>query len=67
VLDLDKLAEAEAENWVWKGSDILRPTHDRALIFLSRGGADAVAVREFNLDTKEFIPDGFFLPEARPA
>jgi prolyl oligopeptidase len=65
VLDLDKLAEAEAENWVWKGSDILRPTHDRALIFFSRGGADAVAVREFNLDTKEFIPDGFFLPEAK--
>ena len=34
VLDLDKLSEAEGENWVWKGSDVLRPTYDRALIFL---------------------------------
>src|SRR5262245_43532690 len=65
VLDLDKLATAEDENWVWNGSDVLRPTYDRALIFLSRGGADAVVVREFDLDTKEFTPDGFFLPEAK--
>ena len=65
VLDLDKLAGAEDENWVWKGSDVLRPTYDRALIFLSRGGGDAVVVREFDLDTKEFVPDGFFLPEAK--
>ncbi len=65
VLDLDRLAGAEDENWVWKGSDVLRPTYDRALIFLSRGGGDAVVVREFDLDTKEFVPDGFFLPEAK--
>ena len=56
---------AEDENWVWKGYDVLRPTYDRALIFLSRGGADAVVVREFDLDKKEFTPDGFFLPEAK--
>jgi prolyl oligopeptidase len=65
VLDLDELARAEDENWVWKGSDVLRPTCDRALIFLSRGGADAVVVREFDLNTKQFISDGFFLPEAK--
>jgi prolyl oligopeptidase len=65
VLDLDRLAGAEDENWVWKGSDVLRPTYDRALIFLSRGGGDAVVVREFDLDTKEFLPGGFFLPEAK--
>jgi prolyl oligopeptidase len=65
VLDLDKLAMAEDENWVWKGYDVLRPTYARALIFLSRGGADAVVVREFDLNTREFIPDGFFLPEAK--
>jgi prolyl oligopeptidase len=65
VLDLDRLAEAEADNWIWKGYDVLRPTRDRALIFLSRGGADAGVVREFDLNTKEFIPDGFVLPEAK--
>src|SRR5262245_52941147 len=65
VLDLDRLAADEDENWVWKGSDVLRPSYDLALIFLSRGGADAVVVREFDLNTKEFTPDGFFLPEAK--
>jgi prolyl oligopeptidase len=65
VLDLDKQAGAEDENWVWKGSDVLRPTCDRALIFLSRGGGDAVVVRELDLETKEFVASGFFLPEAK--
>jgi len=65
VLDLDRLAATEKENWVWKGYDALHPTYDRALVFLSRGGADAVVVREFDLNTKEFVPQGFSLPEAK--
>ncbi len=65
VLDLDQLSEAEKENWVWKGSDTLYPTHDRCLLFLSRGGADAKVVREFDLKTQSFVPDGFSLPEAK--
>jgi len=65
VLDLDQLAAVEKENWVWKGVDIVRPTHDRALIFLSRGGADAAATREFELNAKRFVADGFQLPEAK--
>jgi len=65
VLDLDKLAEKEKENWVWKGYDVLYPTYDRCLLFLSRGGADARVVREFDLKTKEFVEGGFYLPEAK--
>ena len=65
MLDLDRLAESEQENWVWKNADILRPTHDRALIFLSRGGADAAVMREFDLDKKAFVTAGFTLPEAK--
>ena len=65
VLDLDQLAANEKENWVWKGADILRPGHDRALLFLSRGGADAAVTREFDLGKKEFVADGFTLPEAK--
>ena len=38
VLDLDALAAAEGENWVWQGSSFLRPTFDRCLLWLSRGG-----------------------------
>jgi prolyl oligopeptidase len=65
VLDLDRLAASEKENWVWKGADILPPSHDRALLFLSRGGADAAVMREFDLVKKDFVVDGFTLPEAK--
>jgi prolyl oligopeptidase len=65
VLDLDQLGAAEKENWVWKGYDILYPTYDRCLIQLSRGGADASVVREFDLTAKAFVKDGFSLPEAK--
>jgi prolyl oligopeptidase len=65
MLDLDNLSEAKEANWVWKGADILRPSHDRALIFLSCGGADAAVAREFDLNQKEFIAAGFTLPEAK--
>jgi prolyl oligopeptidase len=65
VLDLDQLAEKEKENWVWKGADFLHPANDRVLLLLSRGGADATVVREFDPKTKEFIKDGFILPEAK--
>jgi prolyl oligopeptidase len=67
VLDLDQLAAVENENWIWKGYEVLMPSFERALIGLSRGGADAAVMREFDLDTKEFIADGFFLPEAKSA
>jgi prolyl oligopeptidase len=65
VLDVDKLAATEKENWVWKGYQILYPTYDRCLVSLSRGGADATVMREFDLNTREFVTNGFYLPEAK--
>jgi prolyl oligopeptidase len=65
VLDLDALAKLEAENWVWAGSEILEPECRHALIILSRGGGDAHVIREFDLQTLEFVKDGFVLPEAK--
>jgi prolyl oligopeptidase len=65
VLDLDALAKQESENWVWHGAQALRPEYTLAMISLSRGGADAAVVREFNLKTKSFVRDGYTLPEAK--
>lgn len=65
VLDLDALATAEKENWVWKGATWLEPELDRCLISLSRGGADAAVVREFDPVAKAFVAGGFTLPEAK--
>lgn len=63
LLDVDKLAAAEGEDWVFKGASVRPLVGDRALIRLSRGGADAVVVREFDLTTRTF--DGFEIPEAK--
>ncbi|MFM2348872.1 MAG: hypothetical protein RL654_3625, partial [Pseudomonadota bacterium] len=76
VLDLDALGAAEGENWVWHGADVCTPARDaegrpvwrRCLIDLSRGGADATVVREFDLVERRFIPageGGFTLSEAK--
>ncbi len=68
LIDLDTLAAAEEENWVWGGAAVLRPEQSLALISLSRGGADAKVVREFDLRTKQFRPPadgGFHVPEAK--
>jgi prolyl oligopeptidase len=65
LLDLDALAQAEGENWVWKGATCFGPSYRRCLLALSRGGADAKVEREFDTVSKTFVDDGFNLPEAK--
>jgi prolyl oligopeptidase len=65
LLDIDALAEAEKEDWVWKGATCLRPEYRRCLLNLSRGGADATVVREFDTAMRAFVANGFQLPEAK--
>ena len=65
LLDVDALAAAEGEDWVWQGASTFPPAHERAILRLSRGGSDACVLREFDLTRKAFLQDGFFLPEAK--
>ena len=65
VLDLDELARQEHENWVWHGARRCGPSTGTRLVSLSRGGADAAIVREFDMEKKTFIKDGYTLPEAK--
>jgi prolyl oligopeptidase len=65
LLDIDKLCEQEGEKWVYKGAEGLYPDYTRYIVYLSRGGGDATVAREFDADTKEFVKDGFYLPEAK--
>ena len=65
LLDLDALARAEKENWVWAHASCLGGKSTRCLIALSRGGADATVVREFDLATRSFVAGGYGLPEAK--
>ena len=73
VLSIDYLCEAEGESWVYKGHVLFDDGSEewvpsRTLMQLSRGGADAMVVREFDLVTKEFIREsegGFVVPEGK--
>ncbi|SNT67917.1 prolyl oligopeptidase [Amphiplicatus metriothermophilus] len=65
ILDIDALAEAEGENWVYKGADCLAPAHDRCIVNLSRGGADAAARREFLVSEGTFVENGFSFAESK--
>ncbi len=65
IIDVDALAEKEGENWVWRGASVLRPDYRHAIVNLSRGGADANVKREFDIETRQFVEDGFQLPEAK--
>ncbi|CAK0893876.1 unnamed protein product [Prorocentrum cordatum] len=58
ILSLDELGSAEGESWVWRGYALLDegPDTRRAMLQLSRGGADAVVAREFDLEEKAFVP-----------
>lgn len=65
IVDVDELARADGENWVWAGAQVIDPDYSLALISLSRGGSDAAVVREFDMTTRQFVPDGFELAEAK--
>ena len=66
IVELDALAAEEGEDWVWRGGQTLRGAHDRAILYLSRGGADAMVLREFDLTTRTLSPTAFIClrPEA---
>jgi prolyl oligopeptidase len=65
LIDVDELGRADDEKWVWAGAIVIEPEFTRALVNLSRGGSDAAIVREFDMETREFIGDGFELPEGK--
>lgn len=65
VLDFDALSKLEGKQWVFSGSRILKENPSKALIYLSDRGKDSVVVREFDLDKKVFIENGFFIGEAK--
>ena len=65
VLDLDALAKAEKANWVFHGYTCQQPAEKRCLIDLSDGGEDASTIREFDLATRSFVKDGFYLPKGK--
>jgi prolyl oligopeptidase len=64
LLDLDLISKNENEKWVFRGFEF-NQDYSRALVFLSPGGSDANVMREFDMVSKNFIQDGFSLPESK--
>nr|WP_254606428.1 prolyl oligopeptidase family serine peptidase [Sphingomonas bacterium] len=65
LIDLDALGRAEGKTWVWKGATCLQPEERLCLVALSEGGEDAVSYREFDLETGQFVANGFALPRSK--
>ncbi len=72
LLDVDALAAAEGQEWVFHGATFLRPApgqpHRLALLALSPDGGDANRYREFDVETRAFVDPaagGFDLPTAK--
>src|ERR1700689_5409640 len=65
LLDVDKLALEEDHDWIWSWIQAQPGTSPRVILSLSRGGSDAATLREFDVDTRSFVADGFMLPEAK--
>ncbi|HET6268616.1 MAG TPA: prolyl oligopeptidase family serine peptidase [Arthrobacter sp.] len=72
LLDVDALAAAEGQEWVFHGANFLRPAggepHRRALLALSPDGGDANRYREFDVETRSFVDPaagGFDLPTGK--
>lgn len=72
LLDVDALAAAEGQEWVFHGATFLRPAagepHRRALLALSPDGGDANRYREFDVESRGFVDPaagGFDLPTAK--
>jgi prolyl oligopeptidase len=65
VLDIDALAKAEGKPWAFGGAVWLAPDNRRCLIRLARAGGDAAEEREFDVETRAFVKDGFRLPSAK--
>ncbi len=65
LLDIDKLAAEENKDWLLGWTHAPPEAGSRAIVSLSRGGSDASTLREFDLDARRFVADGFALPEAK--
>ena len=65
LLDVDALSKQDNVKWVYKGATGLYPKYDKFILNLSKGGGDAVIVKEFDVNTKSFIKDGFSIDESK--
>ncbi len=65
VIDIDALSKKDNVKWVYKGSNGFYPKYDRFLVNLSKGGGDAIVIKEFDMTKKTFVEEGFSMDESK--
>lgn len=65
LFDLDALAAAEGVDWHLAGIDHCTERPARCLLSLSADGGDAACLREYDLDARAFVAEGFQLPPGK--
>ena len=65
IIDFDALAAKEGVRWVFNGATRLYPDFSRSLLSMSPDGGDAAELREFDIETKTFIENGFRAPASK--
>jgi prolyl oligopeptidase len=65
LLDIDEMSKKDNIKWVFKGAGGLYPKYNRYIVYLSKGGGDAVVTREFDVTTRTFIENGFYIDESK--
>jgi prolyl oligopeptidase len=65
IIDFDILSAKEGVKWVFSGASRLYPDFSRCLLSLSPDGGDASEMREFDIETRCFVEDGFRAPASK--
>ncbi len=65
LIDIDALSQREGAAYAFGGAEFRGAGSPRVLVDLAPGGGDAAQVREFDVETKTFVADGFRLPDAK--
>ncbi|MGF6174376.1 prolyl oligopeptidase family serine peptidase [Ensifer sp. 4252] len=65
IIDFDALSQKEGVKWVFSGARRLYPDFDRCLMSLSPDGGDASEMREFDIETGDFVEGGFRAPVSK--
>ena len=66
LLDVDALSARENKSWLFL-EGVFSPAGKRVLIRLSEGGSNVNEWREFSIDSRSFVANGFIVPAALAA
>ncbi|MEO1242677.1 MAG: prolyl oligopeptidase family serine peptidase [Pseudomonadota bacterium] len=65
LIDFDALSESEGREWILQGVSFAPEGSSRVLVRLAHKAQDTFELREYDLDEKAFVADGFSLPESK--